>query len=177
MKDGHLTAPLATGITNWRDDMSTRYADGLYDTPGAADFAAVHDFLTATGTESVAGVFTNLDIEEAAGEMLEMWDLPSGELEDIDDAIDAIEGWVEEMAPVALLEAADMDEPGPVIRAVREGLGMSRAEFGERLGLDVQETSGNARCATLEGWETGGKIPGWESRKKIKALAEEMEAE
>ena len=81
--------------------MTTRYADGLYDTAQDAMLASVEDFLTSTGTETVEDALAalqNLDaIEDAAQEMVDIgWELPGGEVENVDVAIDAIGEWVDE---------------------------------------------------------------------------------
>ena len=84
----------------------------------------------------------------------------------IDEAVNII-------AVEALRTAADSEDPGSIIRIVREALGWSRIEMGERLGLPVQREARN--CRTLADWERGERSPGWESRKKIEALADELE--
>ena len=74
------------------------------------------------------------------------------------------------VAGVALTAAAEMDEPGALLRQVRDGLGWSRKEMGERLGLPVQ----GHHCRTLESWENATRTPEWEGRKAIKGLGVEL---
>ena len=75
------------------------------------------------------------------------------------------------VAGVALTTTAEMDDPGVLIRQVRDGLGWSRKEMGEKLGLPVQ----GYHCRTLEDWESGKRTPDWEGRKAIMGLGEELE--
>ena len=82
--------------------MTTRYADGLYDTAQDAMLASVEDFLTGTGTKTVEDTFVALRkegaVEEAAETMVDVgWQLPGGQVENVDVAIDAIGEWVDEI--------------------------------------------------------------------------------
>ena len=80
------------------------------------------------------------------------------------------------LASAALRAAANSEGPAPVLRTVREALGWTRAEMGERLGLETTEDNrGTARCYTYEDWEKGKHAPDWRGRQKITALADELE--
>lgn len=102
-----------------------------------------------------------------------------GYLADARDLMGHLPGWWDaeiakpETPAEKLRRAYESDDPGPLIRSAREQMGWSRYEMGRHLGIAVQDDARDSR--TLEQWETGKRTPGWESRKKLKALADKLD--
>jgi transcriptional regulator with XRE-family HTH domain len=69
-------------------------------------------------------------------------------------------------------EAFWADSPGDLLRKARKILGDSRYDFGRRLGVPANKAHHN--CTSLREWETGKHSPTFESRKKFRALADEL---
>ena len=91
-------------------------------------------------------------------------------IEDLPDTVSADEA-IRLVCASALRRAADDDSPGSTIRTVREALGMSRTEMGERLGIPTQ----GRQCGTLRKWELRERSPDWKGRGKLRSLADELE--
>lgn len=81
-----------------------------------------------------------------------------------------------ERAAQELRKAAEADRPKRHLQKARKLMDWTIAEMGEELGLAVQKTDdGWGQCRTLAAWLGGTRTPGWESRKKMKALADKLE--
>lgn len=140
----------AAGTTPWDADGRTL----LPDRPGTQGWEAIEDEVGSL-TDWQEGAITDgwADIMDPAREAAAQRRDP-----------------IHQVAVTALELAAEDDEPGHLVGIAKEAADWTIAEMGEALGLPTQ----GAQCQTLQAWLGGTRTPGWESREKMKALADRL---
>lgn len=168
--------------------MSYEYAGSLFGNEHAAQLAALHDWITATGSngtgEVVAEACHELTRDQYVDELVDDiergdWHMPGIDApttederwEVVHELRDLVDDWIEENAETGaayLLNVSDeLDEDEAVhrIAVARKLLGESQEAFGRRV---------HHSRDTIASWETGRRAPDARSRRELRRVAEEM---